>query len=60
MLKLRRQLVQISVESPLSVCIRNFNVKIDSPPSANDETSQKFLKWLAVLSLKVWEEIFLK
>jgi len=31
----------------------NFNSKIDSPPSANNETLQKFLQWFAiVLSLK--------
>jgi len=37
----------------------NFNTKIDSPPSANGETSQKFLQQLAiVLPLKVWEQIF--
>jgi len=37
----------------------NFNTKIDSPPSVNGETSQKFLQQLAVeLSLKVWEPIF--
>jgi len=34
----------------------NFYTEIDSPPSANGETPQKFLLWLAViLSLKVWD-----
>jgi len=37
----------------------NFKTKIDSPPSANGETTQKFLQQLTVvLSLKVWEQIF--
>jgi len=38
----------------------NFNTKTDSPPSANGETTQKFLQQLTVvlLSLIVWEQIF--
>jgi len=37
----------------------DFKPKIDSPPSVNGETSQKFLQQLTVeLSLKVWEQIF--
>jgi len=37
----------------------NFNTKIDSPPLANGEISQKFLQQLTVvISLKVWEQIF--
>jgi len=37
----------------------NFNTKIDSPPSANGETTQKFLQQLTVLlSVKVWDQIF--
>jgi len=37
----------------------NFNTKIDSPPSVNGETSQKFLQQLTVvLSLKVWDQNF--
>jgi len=37
----------------------NFNTKIDSPPSENGETPQKFLQQLTVvLSLKVWEQTF--
>ena len=39
----------------------NFITKIDSSPSANRETPQKFLQWLAiVLSLKAWKQIFKK
>jgi len=48
-----------------SACCSTFtkhcklNTKIDSSPSANGETPQKFLQQLAVvLSLKVWERIF--
>jgi len=37
----------------------DFKPKIDSPPSVNGETFEKFLQQLAVeLSLKVWEQIF--
>jgi len=37
----------------------NFNTKIGSPPSENNETPQKFLWWFAViLSLKIWKQIF--
>jgi len=34
----------------------DFNSKIDSPPSENGETTQKFLQQLT--ALKVWEKIF--
>ena len=34
-------------------------LKVDSPPSANNGTPQKFLWWFAiVLSIKVWKQIF--
>ena len=36
-----------------------LNIKIDSPPSENNETPHKFLWWFAIaLSLKEWNQIF--
>jgi len=35
---------------------KHCNTKIDSSPSANNETPQKFLWWIAIV--KVWKQIF--